>query len=248
MKKLLTIIFLSIITISCDSEDAPECFKTAGSTIQEELTLASFENILVNERVELIIKQGDEQKIVLESGKNLINDVDVQVVNNQLIVTDNNNCNFVRDYGLTKLYVTAPNIREIRSSTEQNISSDGVLNYPNLTIKSEDYLSNYLNVGDFYLEVENNSLRIVSNGISNFYISGKTEQLNITFAAGDSRFEGENLQATNVKISQKSTNDMLVYPIDKIEGDIYSLGDIIAFNTPSEINVTEHYKGKLIFN
>ena len=42
------------------------------------------------------------------------------------------NCNFVRDYGLTKVYVTAPNVSEITNNSEFTVHSIGVLNYPNL--------------------------------------------------------------------------------------------------------------------
>lgn len=248
MKKLILYLFIATAILSCDSEDAPGCFQTAGNLVQEELFLDSFERILINERVELIIKQGPEQKIVVESGANLMPDIDIHVSDNQLIATDNNNCNFFRDYGITKLYVTAPNITEIRNSSEQTVSSEGILNYRVLKLLTEDFQTGFINVGDFILTVDTEQLNLISNGISNFYVTGNTKSLNINFAAGDSRFEGENLRADNVTILHKSTNDILVFPIDKIEGDIYSLGDVIAFNTPEIIDVTEHYNGRLIFN
>ena len=61
----------------CDSEDAPDCFKTAGTIIQEEITVANFDKILIYEGVELIIKEGAVQKVIVESGTNLIGNVTV---------------------------------------------------------------------------------------------------------------------------------------------------------------------------
>ncbi len=248
MKKFLKILFIITLLWSCNSEDAPNCFQTAGNIIQQEITATSFDKILINERVELIIKEGAEQKIIVESGSNLINNVAVQVVNNQLIVIDNNNCNFVRDYGLTKVYVTSPNIIEIRNSSELPVRSDGILTYPTLLLLAEDFQSDFLNIGDFYISVNNTRLDITSNGISNFYINGQTTNLTVGFYAGDSRFEGKDLIATNVNITHKSSNDMLVNPQDKIEGAIFSLGDVIAYNQPALVDVTAHYHGRLIFN
>lgn len=248
MKKLLNLLFILTLFSGCDSEYSGDCFQTAGEIIQEEIILSDFDKILINERVELIIKEGSERKVIVESGKNLINDVKVEVANNQLIVTNNNSCNFVRDYGLTKIYVTSPNIVEIRNSSELSVRSEGVLTYPSLKLLSEDYQSDFLNVGDFYISIDNSHLGITANGISNFYIDGKTTNLNVTFAGSDSRFEGRGLIANNIRVYHKSTNDMLVHPLDKIEGDIYSLGNVISFNYPTEVNVTEHYKGRLIFN
>jgi len=36
--------------------------------------------------------------------------------------------------------------------------------------------------------------------------------------------------------------------VDMLEGDIYSTGNVIAVNEPPVVDVTAHYKGKLIFD
>lgn len=247
MNNYLKYILVLICFTACDSEDAGNCFQTAGNSIQEEVPMESFNRILINERIELIIKEGPTQKVVIETGKNLLNDIKLEVVDNQLIATNNNTCNFVRDYGLTTIHVTSPNITEIRNSSELSVTSDGLLTFPTLRLLSEDYLSDYLNIGDFNISVDNLTTSIVSNGISNFYLNGNTANLAVNFAAGDSRFEGENLTAKNIRLIHKSSNDILVNPQEKITGNIYSLGNVIAFNKPATVEVTEHYKGKLIF-
>ena len=87
-----------------------------------------FDKILVNRDIELIVKDDVNQQVVIETGENLLNDVKVKVVDGQLILADDNSCNYVRNYGITKIYVTSPNITEIRSSTQYDISSDGGFN------------------------------------------------------------------------------------------------------------------------
>lgn len=248
MKNFLKYCFVLCIFYSCNSEDASNCFQTAGTTIQQEFEVATFNKIIVNERIELIIKEGVNQQVIVETGENLMNDIKVAIENNTLVLTNDNTCNFVRDYGNTKIFVTSPNLISIRNSSELAVRSDGILTYPTLLIVADDFESDYLNVGDFHLALNNNTLNVTSNGISNFYIDGQTTNLTIGFFAGDSRFEGENLIATNVIITHKSSNDMLVNPQVSIRGDIYSLGDVIAFNNPATIDVTEHYQGKLLFN
>lgn len=248
MKNYIKYFAIIILFFGCDSEDAGNCFQSTGNIVQQEFTVSNFDKIIINERIELIIKEGATQEVIVETGENLMNDIDIQIINNELIAINNNTCNFVRDYGLTKVYVTSPNITKIRNSSELAVRSDGILTYPTLNLIADDFQSNFLNVGDFYISISNTTLNIVANGISNFYIDGQTTNLNIGFYAGDSRFEGESLIATNVDITHKSTNDMLVNPQAKIEGDIFSLGDVIAYNQPAIVDVTEHYQGKLIFN
>lgn len=247
MKKSLYIILL-VFLISCNSENAGDCFQTSGSIIKKEIALDVFDRILVNRDVELIIEEGVAQKVVIETGKNLMNDVEAKVVDGKLILTDNNTCNYVRDYGITKVYVTSPNIIEIRSSTQYNISSDGVLTYPNLTILSEDFNEpDTFSVGNFYLQIDNLSFNVVFNNLSNCYVSGTTNNLNVTFAAGLSRFEGRDLLAQKVTIWNRSSNDMIMNPIQEITGKISGTGNVICVNHPPIVNVEEQYKGRLIF-
>ena len=85
------------------------------------------------------------------------------------------------------------------------------------------------------------------NNLSNCFISGKTTNLNITFAAGTSRFEGRDLVAQNIYIWNRSSNDMIVNPQQSLTGKITGTGDVISVNTPPVITVEEIYTGRLIF-
>ncbi|MBU2939926.1 DUF2807 domain-containing protein [Lacinutrix sp. C3R15] len=241
-------IFITLMLFSCNSEDANDCFQKTGEIIQEEVVLPSFEKILVNKDIELILKQDVGFEVVIETGENLLNDVEAIVVNNELQLTDNNSCNYVRDYGITKVYVTAPDITEIRSSTQYDISSDGVLNYANLKLFSEDFNApGSITVGDFKLQVNSQNVNVVGNNISSFYISGSTQKLYVGFFSGTGRFQGEDLIAQEVQIYHRGTNDILVNPQVSISGEIRSTGDVISYNQPAIVTVEEFYDGRLIF-
>ena len=246
--KNLIYIFILVFLFSCDNENSGDCFQETGAIIQEEVSLGSFNKIVVNRDVELILKEGSQQEIIIETGKNLLNDVVAEVIDNQLVLTDNNTCNYVRSYGVTKVYVTAPNITEIRSSTQYDISSDGVLTYPSLRILSENFSQpSAFAVGNFNLEIDNNSFYVLFNGASNCFVSGKTNNLDVSFSAGGSRFEGENLIAQEVTFWNRGSNDMIVNPQQSITGRIVGVGNVISVNKPPVINVEAMYKGRLIF-
>ena len=246
MKKILYISLL-LITFSCSK--VTDCFQSEGDIIQETVTnLAAFDRILVNRDVELIISEGINQSVIIETGDNLIEGVTAVVVNGELQLTDDNTCNYSRDYNVTKVYVTAPNIAEIRSSTQFPIRSEGVLNYPNLILYSEDDgNSEFNNVGDFYLDIATESFRVVNNNHSNYFINGTTNSLTIGFFSGGGRFEGANLIAEEVNVFHRGYNDVIVNPQATITGAIRSTGDVIAKNQPPTVDVQEYYTGRLIF-
>ena len=247
MKKILYILTLTLF-LTCNSEDANDCFQTSGAIVQQEIVVSTFEKILVNRDVELVLKQGTAFEVIIETGKNLLNDVEAKVVGDELQLTDNNTCNYVRDYGITKIYVTVPNIKEIRSSTQYDISSEGVLDYGNLSLLSEDFNSTgSFTVGDFRLDVNLTQLRIVSNNISAFYITGQTENLFVGFFAGSGRFEGEDLIAQSVDVFHRGSNDIIVNPQQSLTGSLFSTGNLISRNQPPIVDVEALYTGRLIF-
>jgi hypothetical protein len=247
MRKIVYILIL--LVFGCNSEDANDCFQTSGTMIQDVVEVSNFERILVNRGIELIIKEAPGYKVTIETGENLINDVKVEVIGNQLVLTDNNSCNFVRDYGITKIYVEAPNLIEIRTSTQYDVSSDGILNYNALTLVSENFSGgSEFTIGDFRLTVASENTSIFSNNISFFYLDGTVTNLFVGFYSGSGRFEGGNLVAQNVNVYHRSSNDMVVNPIKLLTGELRGTGNLISVNQPPFVDVDRIYTGQLIFD
>ncbi|WP_342155892.1 head GIN domain-containing protein [Joostella sp. CR20] len=236
-----------VLFCACNSEDANNCIQSAGSIIKEERVVDAFTRVLVNEGISLVVKQGEEFKVEVESGENLLNDIEATVEGNQLVLTNNNVCNLFRDYELTTIYVTAPNFTEIRSATQREVRSEGVITGDKLIVYSENYQNNeYLTSATISLNVDVNTFQIVFNGISNIFMEGKATNLSINFASGNSRFEGRDFPVENATIYHRSSNDIIVNASTTLKGDIYSTGDVISVGSPENIAINEHYKGKLI--
>jgi len=247
MKKIIYI-FTLLIFASCNDENANNCFQSAGEITQVEIELPTFDKVVVHERIELIITEGPEQKVIVESGENLLPDITIEVINNELVLTNYNTCNFFREYDLTKVYVTSPNLTRIRNASEYNVSSNGILTYPALYLMSVGDKSKFLSVGDWHLNIQNENVKIWGNGIAIFYLEGETNSLDLNFSNGNTRLEGENFKAQHIKVRQVSSNDMLIFPIQSLTGTIHSVGDVISFNKPPliEVEALSDY-GKLIF-
>ncbi len=240
---------LMILLFSCNTENAPDCLQNSGDLVRVEVSLPEFDKITVFEKVALVLKQGTEQKVEIETGEFLLEEVSARVEGDRLIVRNDNGCNLFREYGLTTVYVTAPNITEIRSSTGLLISSDGTLSYPNLNLLSESFLNPETETtdGSFDLDLNATNVSVVVNGIAYFKLSGTAENLNLNIAAGDSRIEAENLVTQNVNVNHRGTNDMLVNPQLALRGIIRGTGDVISFNRPATVAVEEIFNGRLVF-
>jgi hypothetical protein len=234
--------------LSCAKDNAPDCIQSADVVMTIEQNIEPFDRILVNENIELFLLQGSEYHLKIESGEHLISDVNYTIDNSGLLtLSDNNQCNWVRSYVPTKIFVTTPILKEIRSNTQYTIKSEGILTFPNLKLISENFNEDNISSGDFNLHVQNESLSIISNNISQFFISGSTDTLFVGFYSGTTAFFGANLLAQNVEISHRSSHDITVHPVQSLSGVLRSTGNLISVNEPPNVDVSVLYTGSLIF-
>lgn len=258
MKKYCISLSLFLLYISC--EKPSDCVESSGELISKDILVTAFNRIEVLKGIELIVTQGPEYKVQIQTGENLMENIEVIQNGPVLTLKDNATCNWVRDYGQTKVYVTAPNLEEIYSKSEKNISSNGVLTYPILRLFAFDTDGDGregAGTGDFFITINNanpnpigqqGQLVILNNNVSRYYISGQTNQAVFNFYAGDGRIEAENLTAQFIELFHRGSNDMIVKPMQSITGTMVSTGNVILKNNPPIVTVQQLYQGQVIYN
>ncbi len=248
MKHYNYILITSLLFIITSCGISEDCFKGNGNQITQTFPLENFTKIKVYDGVGLIIKEGPNYDVTIKTSDNIIDNLDVEVKEGMLIVKDNSTCNLARDYGQTIVYVTTPNLEEIHCKTDQDIKSDGVLNFPALKITSMD-LSDGAGTGDFYLDVNCINLFIESNNVSNFHINGFAQNLNVSYYWGNGIFYGEDLDVSEILyIFHRGSNDIIINPLNILNGNIYGVGNVILKHSPIENNLIENYTGRIILD
>ena len=247
IKKICSYILI-VLLFTCDNPVASDCFQKAGNLTQKTIDIIGFSKITANRNIELFITENANTEIIIEAGENLINDVTATLQHDTLILTDNNTCNYVRDYEPVKVYVSTPVLTEVRNSSQFTVHSQGVLTFPNLLLVSEDFNSpeSYA-VGDFDIEVNTQTLRVVANTLSFFNLRGQVDEFRPQFFSGICRIEARDLIAQDIILYQRSSNDMVLHPVQSIRGEILSTGNVVSVNNPPIVDVTESYTGRLIF-
>jgi hypothetical protein len=243
------ILFLVVILVSCSKPS--DCIESTGAIITKDFEVTPFTKIDIDKGVEVVITEGSEYKLQIKIGENQLDNINIRQDANTLYIKDNTTCNWVRDYGQTIAYITAPNIDEIYSKTDRNISSNGVLTFPSLKIIAVDKNGDGRNgagTGDFHLQLDNNRFEIQINTMSRHYISGKTKYFEIGVYNGDGRVEAQNFIAKNIGIYHRGSNDIIVFPTESIKGKMVSTGNTILKNNPPIIQVEQLYQGVLIYN
>jgi len=237
---------LIILCFACNGENVNDCVQASGAEITREFEVTAFTEIETGEGVILVLKEGTTPKVVIESGENLFSDIEVRTIGNNLLIGDNNTCNYVRDFALTTAYITAPNITKIRHNSQYELRSEGTLTFPNLELISENFTDDVVASGEIYLNLKNESLKVTFNNLSNLFLTGSTDMFEIDFPGGNSRIEAENFLAKEIDVFTRGSNDIIVFPVERISGDLFGTGDLILKNTPQDIDVTAHYTGSVI--
>jgi len=103
--------------------------------------------------------------------------------------------------------------------------------------------------GDFYLTVDNQILTVDNNDVGRYFITGTTSTLNVHFWENGGIFHGENLMANTINFYHRGSNDLFIHPVNYLTGDIYNVGDVNCYSRPpiENVHVTEHYRGRLIY-
>ena len=251
MRNLFYIAILFLF-FGCDSENALDCFQASGDMIEEVYDVEGFNKIIVWDRVKLVLVEGPEKRVMVRTGKNLFNEIRVRVEDSILKVSDRNSCNFVRDMDEgTTVFVTAPvDTLEIRNSSGLTVENIGrILNTKLVLISEDQFEEDEFHIdGDFNLNnIDVSTLIVDANGISTFRLKGRTRSAFYGLNDGDVRVEAEELISNTVNFRHRSTNKIIIYPVESIYGTILGLGDVIAKNRPPIVVVEELYTGRLIF-
>jgi len=244
------VIALFLVLVSCNSENAEDCFQTSGETVEVEYEVPNFTRLRAEAEVIVHIKQGEEHKVVLRTGKNLVNEALIEVQNDVLVLRNDNRCNLVREYGNFEVFVTVPNLTEIRHNSSREIYSDGTLVFPELYLVSNTSIGIDVILrknGEFHLDLDTENLRVESNGKNVFYITGESDRMDLRFFNENPRFEGRDFVVQNINIYHRAPNKMIINPQQSLTGVITGTGDVIAVNRPPVVDVEERYTGRLIF-
>jgi len=243
--RILALLLVVTMSLSCDGDNAPECFRNAGNKISYEVGVPDFASIYVSAGVEVVLVQGDTQSVVIETGENLKEYISATVSNGELRLENSVSCNWVRDYNSTTITVTTPHLEKIYTATQFTIRSAGTLSFPHLSIQSGIFAETAS--GTLVLDVNCENLTIEDNQNLNSIITGYVNNLNVNFYAGDARFDGAGLEAENVKVFHRSSNDIIIFANQHVTGTLYATGNLVLLNQPPVVNVERRYTGKIVY-
>lgn len=213
--------FFLLLFISCSKEKEFTCFSSSGKDISQIRRLESFTKIKSTSKIVLTITQGSDQSVEVIAGKNIIHKVKTSVLNGELLIEDENSCNFVRGYKREIIVnVTTPYINELINESVSNIYfKDFKLDSIYLKVNSS---------GDVFVSGQFNQIKISSHGNGDVYLNGETNGL-IIYMSGENFIRSYDLKIFDyLFIAQLSLGDCFinVEETDLVNYSIHKSGNI----------------------
>lgn len=248
MMKKWKYICILFMFYACSPESIFDCFTRSGTTETRAFEVDAFDEIIIYRNIALHLTYAENISLQIEAGDNLIDGIELDVNNGVLEIKAQDLCASGTKNPPYIVHLSTPNLGRIRNASQFKVKSTNTLKFDELTLVSENYnFSDALSVGDFELELELNKLNISHAGISDFYLSGKANHLELGIFAGTGRIFSENLHAKTCHIYHRGYGDVHLFAEEKITGELRSTGNLILYRIPETIEIKTFFTGELIF-
>lgn len=204
-----------------DDQDIFGCVRGDGPVVSEEISMRDFDGIDLRISADVYIRQGAQQKVVIEGQRNIIDEIETSV-NNGVWKIETDRC--IRNHDDLRIYITVPDVTLLRLSGSGNIISENtlVVNDIELTISGSGTIDAALDADDINAKISGSG-DIILEG------AGDALVLNIS-GSGDFRAFNLDLNSANVTISGSGDVDVTVS--DELNVHISGSGDVRYKGTP----------------
>lgn len=234
-------ILVGFFLISCNKESAPDCFKSAGEETTVRRSIASFENLELEDYIHIELVDSSAFAIELSGPRNVLPKIITEVNENTLYIRNENTCNFVRSFKkLVTVRIYAPKIAHIENRGTGDIRSIGALNQEYLKLENRHAS------GTIHISFEGDSVAIFTHtGVSDVFLSGTAMKCEL-FNQGIGIIDAREMLVQQAFLNNSSINSIYAYSSDYLFSGINFSGNNYVFGHPSMIDEEDAAEGELI--
>jgi hypothetical protein len=233
---------VALFAPSCNDENAPDCFKSTGRTVQQRRLISAFTEIVLHDDIDLYLTHTADSTVLIEAGENLMPKIEVSQQGTTLFIRNRNTCNWVRSYKRpVKVTVGVP--RDHLMLTHRGfgtIRSAEPLNIGYLAISSFDAS------GDMQLDGKLDKIVLYANSPSHITLSGQSEYLEAWLHNNFGRLSAELLQTKVCLLKHDGSNEMRIFPLDELQATISANGTVAYYHEPARLILQVGKDGKLV--
>ncbi len=241
--KLIYIIGFFIVFASCKKAENRSCFKFVGNEKTKEVEINEFYKLKLYEHVKFELVQDTVNKVVLIGGENLLNEISINVSENTLTITNNNKCNFLRNYDkVVKAEIHFKDLKELDYLGSETLTNRDILNLPWFSFSMKKNSSTIdLNIKSIFLFAN------TSGGYADYILRGSADYACLT-ASSNGYCDANNLIIKDSLNVVSNTMGEMKINADKVllRAEVKLKGNIYCIGIPSSSFISEINSGKLI--
>ncbi len=176
MKKIILLAYVVVAFIALPSCSKDKKIKPSGDIISETFDLASFKSIVVENGIDVIIQQGNTQKVELKTDNNIMEYVEIQVESGALSIGIRDNVNILSDRTI-EMNIVVDTLNSIIASGGSFIDIPQIFSAENINLSlSGGSLLNGI--------IETEDATVNCSGGSIITLSGETEKIDVLASGG----------------------------------------------------------------
>ncbi len=243
MRKFTLIVILGVIVLSsCKKGFLTDCRLISGEIKTETRNIGLFNNISLNDNVNIIFTNNGNESVMIEAGANLIDGIITNINSKGVLeISNSNQCDWARSYDTpVNVYLNSNNVDTIQYRSIGNITSQDTIVTDSLRIivsEGAGTIELTIDVFRFFCELH--------YGTADIIISGKSN-ISALYSASFGLVNCGNLQSGIVYVNSRSSNDVYVNSTFILEAEITSIGNIYYKGNPEDIKLNRTGSGELI--
>lgn len=196
-----------------------------GNVLKEVRKVTSFDGIDVSGAFDIILKQGLVEEVTVEADANLLPIIRTEVVGGTLRIETKKPVNHVT---VMRVYVTVKNLKNIDVSGAVDITTDGRITVPELSIDASG-------ASDSKMEIAVQKLKLSSSGASKMKFSGSATDVRMDLS-GAADIYGYDMLSETYDIDISGAGNAQINVSKRIRAEISGAGSVKYRGSPSEVD------------
>ena len=216
-----------LLLSSCEKDQLDDCFTSAGPMRIEERSIGDFRKVELHDRIDLVLEERAAGTLSVEAGRNLLDQVETEVREGVLIISDRNTCNWVRSFK-PRITVRIPMDRAgsfILKGTG-NVSATSTVRRGEFRIEQ----GGGQGTARINLDVDT-CVAGLHSGAGNVVYTGRAG-LAFLYSASMGPIDASGLEAARVLVNNSGVTDIHCRATQELDAQIYNAGNIYYSGSP----------------
>ncbi|MDX2360595.1 MAG: head GIN domain-containing protein [Crocinitomicaceae bacterium] len=219
-----------------ENDGERETIKGNGVIKTKDIDVKPFKKIEINGVFDVIVIQGTEEKVTIETDENLLDYIEVDV-NGDVLTLDNDPNVTIKKYTKMKIYVTVNTLTHLFSNGVGDVTSENELT-------GKKFFAELTGVGDVDLNLNFSTLEMNNNGVGDLLLKGKANKV-ILENTGVGDIEAYGLIARYVELNHSGVGDSNIYAEDAVTIEMSGIGDVHYKGNPESKNINKSGLGSV---